>query len=119
MSDHVIVLAENDIHAGQLENLKALITEMVEYIQREEPGTLNYEWFIDDEGKTAHAYERYADSESCIAHLTVARQIYGERLFSYLTITKITVYGNPSEPLREIFGPYAGTYRSRFGGVAR
>ena len=119
MNDNVLMVAENDIIAGQLESLKALILEMSEVIQRDEPGTLNYEWYIAEDSKSAHAFERYTDSETCLHHLMSMRQQYGERLFACLTITKITVYGNPSAQLRELFAGAAPIYGSRFAGVAR
>jgi len=58
MSDNVIVIAENKINAGQLENLKALAAEMIATIQLEEPGTLRYELFIADDGQTVDFCER-------------------------------------------------------------
>ncbi len=119
MNDNVLMIAENDIIAGQLENLKALILEMTETINRDEPGTLNYEWFIADDGKSAHVYERYANSETCLSHLMSMRQQYGERMFACLTMTKITAYGKLSPQLLQLFGDNAPTPRSRFAGVAR
>ena len=119
ISDHVIVLAENEVHAGQLENLKALIAEMAEYIEREEPGTLNYEWYVTEDGTSAHVYERYANSDIFLEHLAVVGQKYGERLFSCLTIKKMSVYGNPNAKVREMFAPFAPVIRGRIGGMAR
>ena len=52
MDDHVFWILEADIKAGQLDKLKVLMREMVEGTQRDEPGALNYEWFIADDGKS-------------------------------------------------------------------
>ena len=119
MSNNVLVVAENNINAGQLDNLKALLMEMMDTIQRDEPGTLNYEWFIADDGKSVHVYERYADSGACMAHLGNIGPKYGERLHACVTATKITIYGNPSDKVREVFAHYPTIYMSPFAGVAR
>ena len=119
MSDNVLVVSENTIKAGQLDNFKALIREMVDAIQRDEPETLNYEWFIADDGKSVHIYERYADSEAFMVHLGNIGPKYGERSFAYLTVNKLAIYGNQSDTVREVLKDLAPIYMSRYDGVAR
>lgn len=119
MIDTIIVIAENDINAGQLDNLKALLREMMDIIQRDEPGTLNYEWFIADDGKSVHVYERYADSGACMVHLANVGPKYGERLVACVTATKIAIYGNPSDEVRKVFTAYSPIYMSPFVRFAR
>src|SRR5258708_8609559 len=88
MSDNLIGIAENNINAGQYDNLKALLREMMDSIQRDEPGTLNYEWFIAEDGKSVDAFERYVDSGACMVHLGNLGPKYGERLVACVTATK-------------------------------
>ena len=116
MSDNVFWILEANINAGQLDNLKALMTEMVEATKRDEPGALNYEWFIADDGNSLHLYERYADSGAVMVHRGNFGQKFAERFLAYLTITKITMYGNPSNQVREAF---VATYMSLSAGFAR
>ena len=54
---------------GQLDAFKELMEEMVAGTSNE-AGALNYEWFISDDGSTVHLYEKFADSDAAIAHLT-------------------------------------------------
>jgi quinol monooxygenase YgiN len=119
MNNNLIVMAENDIHDGQIETLKALLGEIIDSVERSEPGTLNYEWFIADDGKSVHVYERYADADACVLHLMKLGETYAQRLFACLTCTKIAVYGTPNDAVREIFTPFAPAYIRRFAGVAR
>jgi len=79
MNDHVFWILEADIKAGQLDKLKALMREMVEGTQRDEPRALNYEWFIADDGKSLHLYERYADPDAVMVHRGNFAQKYRER----------------------------------------
>ena len=62
VSDNVFWVVELAIIPGQLDAFKALMNEMVAATQADEPGALNYEWFISEDGTTCHIYERYADS---------------------------------------------------------
>ena len=48
------------VREGQLEVLRGLMTEMVAATERDEPGTLIYEWVLADDNTTCHLYERYA-----------------------------------------------------------
>jgi quinol monooxygenase YgiN len=119
MSDNVFWILEANINADQFDNLKALMSEMVDGTMREEPGALNYEWFIADDGKSLHLYERYADSEAVMVHRGNFGQKYAQRFFAYLTVTKMTMYGNPSDQVREGFARFAPTYMNLSAGFAR
>lgn len=119
MNDNVFWILEADIHAGQLDHLKALMREMVAGTQRDEPGALNYEWFIADDGKTLHIHERYADSAAVMVHRGNFAQKYAERFLTYLTITKLTMYGNPSAEVRAAYAARSPLYLSLADGFAR
>jgi quinol monooxygenase YgiN len=119
MHDHVFWILEADIKAGQLDTLKALMREMVEGTQRDEPGALNYEWFIADDGKSLHLYERYADPDAAMVHRENFAQKYRERFVTCLTITKMTLYGNLTSEIRAAFAPPDRVYMSMADGFAR
>jgi autoinducer 2-degrading protein len=112
VSNNIFVVAENNIHDGHLDNLKSLLGEMFDAVERSEPGTLNYEWFITDDGTSVHVCERYADSEAFLQHLGNLRQNYAEQLFACLAPTKIMIYRNPNDAVREIFVNFPTTYIS-------
>jgi quinol monooxygenase YgiN len=68
MGDQISWHVELAVKPGQIENFQALTGEMVEST-RDEPGVLDYERFVSDDGKFVHVYERYADSAAAVAHL--------------------------------------------------
>ncbi len=82
MSDHVYWMLELAIKDGQLETFKALMEEMVESTKANEPGALNYEWWINEAGTVCHLYERYADSAATLAHLGAFGANYAERFMA-------------------------------------
>jgi hypothetical protein len=92
------------------------MSEMVAGTKRDEPG---YEWFIADDGSSLHLYERYTDSAATMVHLGNFAQKYAERFLTYLTITKITMYGNPSADVRAAFSARSPLYMSLSDGFAR
>ena len=119
MSDHVFWILEADINAGQLEKLEALMREMVEGTRRDEAGALNYEWFIADDGKSLHLYERYADPGAVMVHRKHFAEKYRERFSACLTITRMTLYGNLTSEIRAAFAPSDPVYLRMAAGFAR
>ena len=119
MNDHVFWILEADIKGEQLDKLKALMGEMIEGTQRDEPGALNYEWFISNDGKSLHLYERYADPDAAMVHRENFAQKYRERFLTCLTITKMTLYGNLNCEIRAAFAPSNPVYMSMADGFAR
>ena len=81
---------------GQLDAFKELMEEMVAGTS-EEPGTLNYEWFISDDGSTVHIYEKYADSEATIKHVNGFMEKWARRFMDCVEVSGFTTYGNPDD----------------------
>ena len=52
MNNNVVLMAEFSINSGELDNFKALVKEMVEATQANEPDTMIYEIFISEDGKS-------------------------------------------------------------------
>jgi quinol monooxygenase YgiN len=103
---------------GQLEAFKELMEEMVAGTS-EEPQTLNYEWFISDDGETVHIYEKYADSASTAAHLSGFMEKWAGRFMDCVDVTRFTVYGNPDEAAQKMIAPFGGKQLGTWGGFAR
>jgi quinol monooxygenase YgiN len=111
-------LTQCAVKEGQLEAFKALMDEMVA-ATRDEPGTLDYEWFISDDDSTVHIYERFADSDATIAHANSFLEQWVQRYMGCVEVKGFTVYGNPSDAARQAIAPFGGKQLGRWGGFAR
>ena len=103
---------------GQLDAFKELMEEMVAGTS-EEPGTLNYEWFISEDGSTVHLYEKYADSAATVAHMQAFGEKWAGRFMGCVDLERITVYGNPDEAAQKAIAPMGGSRLGTWGGFAR
>jgi len=119
MSDTVAWMLELAIKPGELDNMKALMNEMVEATQTNEPGTLNYEWFISEDEKSCHIYERYADSAAAMIHIGNFGQHFAKRFMAVFEPTRRVVYGNPNEEVRKILSSRGGVFMGPLGGFGR
>jgi quinol monooxygenase YgiN len=119
MSDYVSWMLELTIKPGELDNLKALMKEMVESTEAGEPDTRNYEWFFDADETTCHLWERYADSAAAMVHLGHFGEKYADRFMAALEPTRFVVYGNPSDEVKEALSPFGAIYMVPVSGFAR
>ena len=119
MTDTVHWLLDLAIKDGQLDNLKTLMKEMVDATQANEPNTLNYEWFVSEDGKSAQIYERYADSRATMTHLASFGEHFAERFMATLEPTRFVVYGKPNDEVKEALSAFGPAYMQQIGGFAR
>jgi quinol monooxygenase YgiN len=103
---------------GQLDAFKELMEEMVAGTS-DEPGTLNYEWFISDDGSTVHIYEKYADSQATMAHVKGFMEKWAGRFMGCVDVKGFTAYGNPDEAAQKAMEPFGGKLLGTWGGFAR
>ena len=102
------------IHDGKLEEFKNLIPFFISLVREKDPGTLTYDWYLNEDTMECTVLESYENSQAVMAH---AGNI-GEHLGKVLEIADFTieVYGNPSEELKsalegmapKVFPHYAG-----------
>jgi quinol monooxygenase YgiN len=94
--------------------LKTVLNNAIVKTQAE-PGCLNYEfWFSDDE-KKVYAFERYADPESCLAHIrNVGEDL--PKFFDCVEMDPITIFGNVTTSIEKIFNKMDASYVKFFGG---
>lgn len=119
MSNNVHWLLELNIKEGELDNFKVLMKEMVETTQGNESEALIYEWFISEDDKTCHIYERYADSAATMVHLGTFGEKFAERFMASLEPTRFVVYGSPSDEVRAALAGFGAVHMSEIGGFAR
>jgi quinol monooxygenase YgiN len=93
--------------------------DMVEATQKNEPGTLNYEWAISDDRQVCHVYERYRDSAAVMTHLESFGAKFAVRLMEAVTPARLVVYGTPSAQLKDGLAGLDPVYMAPLGGFRR
>ncbi len=105
------------IHDGRFDEFKSLMQEMVESTQRE-TGTLAYEWFLSEDSKSCHVYERYSDSDAVMTHLGNFGTNFADRFLEYTEVTSMIVYGEPADAARTALEGFGAEFLSSFGGFS-
>ncbi len=106
------------IHEGKTDEFRALAAEMAASVETE-PGTLQYEWFIGEDGHTCHINERYVDSEAAITHIAHFGANYAERMMAIIAPTQFSVYGDPNTAVREALVGFGAVHMKHLTGFRR
>jgi quinol monooxygenase YgiN len=97
--------------------LKSLIAKIVAATQKE-PGTLVYEYSVNEENTTVHILERYK-ADSVVSHVDTTFAPFGQRFLELCTITNLVVYGTPDAEVRKRLDPFGAVYMTPFDGFGR
>ena len=90
-------IATFKINKGKLGEFKEISAQMIAVVQEKDPGTLVYDWYLDEGNLECTVLETYADSDAVLAHISNVGELLGKLLeIGNLTID---VYGNPNAEL--------------------
>jgi len=117
MSTAVSWVFEAAIKPDGLDDYRALAREITADNEAAEPGQTTFEWFIDDHD--VHIYERYVDSAAAVAHVQRFVANFAGRFLSLCTPTRMSVYGEPSDELKEAIAGFNPRYLDPVAGHSR
>lgn len=92
---------EFKVRDGSMDEFTALANECSAIAERDEPGTVGYEWTINDDG-VCHLHERFPSSEDALAHLggPIVSDVL-PKILEHSELVTIDVYGDPSAEFLE------------------
>jgi quinol monooxygenase YgiN len=96
MSQPLVYIDTSEVRPGKLEQLKAAITELAEFVEDNEPGLVSYSVYFDESANRMSVVHVHADPASLDHHLDVAGPLF-RRFADLVTLSSIHIYGEPSE----------------------
>jgi len=108
-----------DIHPDRRSEFQSLMTEMIAGTKDNEPGALDYQWYITEDGLRGQIYERYRNSEAVMEHLGNFGEKYADRFMEIMTPTRFVIYGKPSEAVRNALASFTPLYLMAAAGFSR
>ncbi|MFZ0511651.1 MAG: antibiotic biosynthesis monooxygenase [Candidatus Nitrosopolaris sp.] len=117
VENQIHMRADFKIEEGKIEEFKKLIQNISKLVETNEPDTTNYQFYLNKAETKCIVTETYASSEAALAHTKgVALQTILPKILSVAKMTRIDVYGNPSEELEKVItGHDAQTYNFYVG----
>jgi hypothetical protein len=98
--DPLIVVDTSEVHEGKLEELKAALEELAEFVEANEADPIAYNIYFNEDGARMTVLQIHPSSASMELHLEVAGPIF-RKLGDLLTLTRVDFYGTPSDALLE------------------
>lgn len=94
----LIVVDRSEIRPGKVEELRAAIKELAQFVEANEPRPLAYNLYLDEAGTAMTVLQVHPDSASMESHLEVAGSAFG-RFAELIKLSRMDVYGQPSGKL--------------------
>jgi quinol monooxygenase YgiN len=112
--------AEVTIQEGKVEEYKKLVQDMSRVVEANEPDTINYHFYLNRAETKCVVNETYINSEAVLAHINgVASQTILPKISNVSKISRLDIYGNPSEKLQKVLTSFGPQTYNLFAGFSR
>jgi len=92
-------IARFRIHEGKVDEYKRLSAQAMEIVRTKDPGTLQYDTYLNDDESECVIVERYRDSEAAMAHAANLGDI-SAAVLAIVSVVHGELLGEPSAELR-------------------
>lgn len=98
MSDLIMYVDRSTVRDGKLDELKAGMAELVDFVEANEPDILSYNVYFDADGTRMTVTHVHPNPASLAFHMEVAGPEF-PKVGEYIDLEAIDVYGRPGEKL--------------------
>lgn len=94
----IVYVDQSTVRDGKLDELKEAMSDLVDFVDANEPDILSYDVYFSDDGTRMAVVHTHADSASLAYHMEVAGPKFPP-IGEFIDLEAIDVYGRPSEEL--------------------
>jgi quinol monooxygenase YgiN len=105
---HLEVIARLKVRPGNLEGFKTQVAEILRLTRDKDTQTIRYDWFINGNQTECEVHEAYISEEGLIEHNDHVVEARDALFRDYAYGHRMSVYGEISQPLRDLFDKHAG-----------
>ena len=114
MTKNIYWTLSGNIKDNKIGDLKIFLSDILTKT-RTETGCLNYEFWFSEDQRKIYLFERYADSESCLAHIKNINKDL-PIFFECVDLDPIVILGNANFAVRDVFDKMNASYTYFFKG---
>ncbi len=118
MSDHVVYVDRFQIREGKLEDFRRYARELTEFVEKNEPGALSFNFYIDEDGVAGTAVFVFSDAEALDLHLDLASSMFQEG-YELLSGANIELLGPASDRAIELARSFGADRKAKLAGFSR
>src|SRR5262245_20798074 len=120
MPENIHIRAYFIIEKDNVERFKKLIREMSEVVETHEPDTLEYRFYLNEDGTRCMVHETYADSKATLSHNdSAASKKILPSIFNIAQLNRLDVYGNPNDELKNLLSSFNSQIFNLYTGFDR
>ena len=119
MSDIIEWVLVLEVKDGQAENVQSLLDEMVSATKDNEPGTLHYEYYANDDLSQVTVLERYKNTDAAMVHMGNFGAKFAPQFLTAFAPISFSVFGPAGVPLKEALAPFGATFTPMISGFHR
>jgi hypothetical protein len=94
----IVYVDTSNVREGALEELKTGMSELVDFVEANEPRLMAYNVYFSDDGTRMTVVHVHPDTASLEYHMEAAGPVF-RRFVDLVTLSSIHIYGEPSEKL--------------------
>lgn len=98
MTDRILYIDQSTVRDGKLEELKVAMTELVEFVENNEPEIRSYAVYFSPDEQRMTVIHTHADQASLEYHMEVAGPKFPP-IGEFIDLESITVYGRLTDDL--------------------
>ena len=100
MTEPIVYIDFSEIREGKLEELKGAMSELVEFVEANEPQLLAYNVYLSEDGTRISVAHIHSNSASLENHMRVAGPQF-PKFANFIRLRTIDIYGKPDDSLLE------------------
>lgn len=100
MADPIIYVDRSEIRRGKIDEVKAAVKELAEFVETHEPQIIAYNVYITNDGTEMTVLHVHTDSASLETHMKIAGPEFS-KFVNLIKLLKIDLYGSPSTEVLE------------------
>jgi len=100
-AEQIVYIDHSDIQEGRLDELRAGIRQLVDFIEAREPRLIAYGFHLDERTRRMTVTAVHPDSASLELHREIGREEF-RKLGEMITLRQVEVYGTITDSAREM-----------------
>ena len=114
----IAYLIEMTIEDGKTDEFKALAAAYTDAVRAGEPGTLEYQWWLSEDGSKGLLKETFTGSEALLTHIANVGPSLSD-LLAIAPFTRWEIFGEPSADARNALDEFGVVYFQHVVGFDR
>lgn len=98
MSEPIVIVDCSEVREGRLEDLRAVMDELVAFANANEPRMIFYGMYLSEDGTVMTVVQAHPESASAEYHMEAAAHIF-PKFRDLIVLSTLDVYGAPSADL--------------------